>query len=57
MLAAALAAAGALSAAQPANEIEGDGGSWWGASVWVVITLVLLAGMFFWKGISHPNRP
>lgn len=43
--------------AQPVTKNEGAE-AWWGAGVWILITLVLLVGMvlFLVKGIKRPNR-
>ena len=45
-------------AAQPAAQTDSDAGTWWGASVWIVITLafLVLALILVWKGLKEPNR-
>ena len=47
-----------LLAAQPAAQTDSDMGTFWGASVWVVITLafLVLAFILVWKGLKEPNR-
>lgn len=44
-------------AAQPVTENEGAS-AWWGAGVWILITLVLLigAGILLAKALKRPNR-
>ena len=45
-------------AAQPAAQTDTDTGTFWGASVWIVITLafLVLAFILVWKGLKEPNR-
>ena len=50
---------GALTlAAQQTAQTDTDAGTWWGASVWLVITLafLVLAFILVWKGLKEPNR-
>lgn len=44
-------------AAQPVTENE-PAAVWWGAGLWILITVVLLVGaaLFVVKGIKRPNR-
>ena len=50
---------GALSlAAQQPGQTDTGAGTWWGAGVWIVITLafLVLAFILVWKGLKEPNR-